>query len=159
MSPVEPRIWVAGPSHLDAVSQLLAEFRDWWGKSEPSEESLRETVAGLLEDPATEFLLGAAEDGQPVGVGQLRYRMSVWTGAEDCWLEDLYVRERRRRQGVGRALVTAALQRARARGCRRIELDVQEDNEEALGLYTGVGFRTEPKGTARSLLLGLWLDS
>jgi ribosomal protein S18 acetylase RimI-like enzyme len=155
---VEPRIWEAGPSDLGAVSQLLAEFRDWWGKSEPADDSLRESVAVLLEDPATEFLLGAAGDGPATAVCQLRYRLSAWMGAADCWLEDLYVREHDRGHGLGRALVTATKDRARARGCRRIELDVQEDNEPALALYTSLGFLTEPKGSARSLLLGMRLD-
>jgi ribosomal protein S18 acetylase RimI-like enzyme len=155
---VEPRIWVAGPSDLAAVSQLLAEFRDWWRKSEPSEESLRETLAVLLEDRATEFLLAAAGDGRATGIAQVRYRVSVWVGTEDCWLEDLYVRELGRRHGLGRALVAAAIERARGRGCRRIELDVQEDNDGALAFYRSLGFSTEPKGAARSLLLGMRLD-
>jgi ribosomal protein S18 acetylase RimI-like enzyme len=156
---VTPRIWVAGPSDLTTVSQLLAEFRDWFRASEPSQESIRGTAAVLLEDPATEFLLGEAGDDQALGVVQLRYRMSVWTGAEDCCLEDLYVRERARRHGLGRAVLAAAPDRARARGCRRVELDVQEDNVGALALYRSVGFPTEPKGSARSLLLRMRLDA
>jgi ribosomal protein S18 acetylase RimI-like enzyme len=39
-----------------------------------------------------------------------------------------------------------------------MELDVQEDNQGALAFYRSLGFLTEPKGTARSLLLGLRLD-
>lgn len=45
-----------------------------------------------------------------------------------------------RRLGVGRALTEAAIERARERGCRRIQLDVNEANPEALALYEGVGF-------------------
>jgi GNAT superfamily N-acetyltransferase len=151
---VKPRTWVAGASDLAAVSDLVGEFRDWLRSSDPSDESLRETVAVLLNDPATEFLLGAPA-GAPAGaVAQLRYRLSVWTGAEDCWLEDLFVREHDRRHGLGRVLVETAMKRARARGCRRIELDVQEDNHTALAFYASLGFLTEPRGPARTLLLG-----
>ncbi len=156
-TPVEQRVWVAGPSDLGAVSQLLAEFRDWWRKREPSDESIGETVALLLDDAGTDYLLAAAGDAAAAGVCQVRYRMSVWTATEDCWLEDLYVRERERRHGLGRALVEAAMDRARARGCRRIELDVQEDNAGALAFYESLGFSAEPKGAARSLLLGVRL--
>ncbi len=67
----------------------------------------------------------------------------MWKSA-DCWLEDLFVRESARRAGLGRALVEAAVARALERGCRRIELDVNEDNAAALGLYTGCGFTLEP---------------
>ena len=151
-------MWVAQASDRDAVTQLLGEFRDWWQKDEPSDPSITETVARLLDDPATEYLLAAAGDDDAAGICQLRYRMSVWTHAEDCWLEDLYVREGQRGHGLGRALLEATLARARARGCRRIELDVQEDNASALSLYETVGFSAKPKGAARSLLLGMRLD-
>ena len=77
----------------------------------------------LIEDPHTEFLLAG-----DAGVAQLRYRLSAWTGVEDCWLEDLFVRDSARGTGLGRALVRRRCSRARARGCRRIELDVQETN-------------------------------
>jgi GNAT superfamily N-acetyltransferase len=100
-----------------------------------------------------EFLLGAV-DGEPVGVCQLRFRWSVWKSAEDCWLEDLFVREEARRSGLGRALVEAALERARERGCKRIELDVNEDNGAARALYEACGFLTEPKPPGRTLFIG-----
>jgi len=48
-------------------------------------------------------------------VCQLRYRFAVWTGAEDCCLEDLFVEADARGSGVGRALVEAAMERARGR--------------------------------------------
>lgn len=156
---MHPHIWVAAPSELVAVSDLLAEFRDWWDKSEPSDESLRATVAVLLDDPDTEFLLGAGAEGKAMAVAQLRYRMSVWTSVEDCWLEDLYVREAGRRHGLGRALVSAVIERARARGCRRLELDVQEDNDGALALYRSIGLSSRPKGAVKTLLLAMRLDA
>ncbi len=34
----------------------------------------------------------------------------------------------------------AALERARERGCARVELDVNEENEPALALYESLGF-------------------
>ena len=85
---------------------------------------------------------------------QVRFRWSVWKTAEDCWLEDLYVRDAARRGGLGRALVDAAVARAQARGCRRIELDVNEDNQAARGLYVACGFTLEPKPPGRTLFAG-----
>jgi GNAT superfamily N-acetyltransferase len=149
-----PRVWLAGEDDADAVSSLIAAFRDWWGKDQPSLERIRTTVRALLEDGATEFLLAAPdEDDEAAGVCQLRYRLSVWTGADDCWLEDLYVEDRARGDGLGRALVTAALERAKRRGCRRVELDVNERNTEALAFYERLGFTTEPKPPGRTLFL------
>jgi GNAT superfamily N-acetyltransferase len=131
----------------------MAAFRDWMGRDEPSDESIRRTAAVLLRDADTEFLLASPDDdAPPAGVCQLRYRLSVWTGAPDCWLEDLFVRADGR--GLGRSLVEAAVERARKRGCLRIELDVNEENREALALYRGAGFTTEPKPPGRTLFVG-----
>jgi ribosomal protein S18 acetylase RimI-like enzyme len=135
------------------VTRLIAEFRDWWGKSEPSEQVISEVAAQLLDHEHTEFLLAFDDAGEAVGVCQLRYRLSVWTGSEDVWLEDLFVTERARGGGCGRELVEAAFESARARGCRRIELDVNEQNTAALRFYESLGFTTEPKPPGRTLFV------
>jgi GNAT superfamily N-acetyltransferase len=138
----------AGPGDLETVTALLCGFRDWWGSSTPPDETFRATAERLLRDPDTDFLLAGE-----LGLAQLRYRLSAWTGVEDCWLEDVFVLEAGRGTGLGRALVEAAIAQARARGCRRIELDVQEDNGHALRLYEKCGFSARPKGSARTLFL------
>jgi GNAT superfamily N-acetyltransferase len=60
---------------------------------------------------------------------------------------------------LGRALLDATLERARARGCRRIELDVNERNDAALRLYSSFGFSAtaNPYG-ARDLYMRLHVD-
>jgi ribosomal protein S18 acetylase RimI-like enzyme len=119
----------------------MAAFRDWWGYAAPEDASMRASVEWLLRDDATEFLLGAADDVSPAaGVVQLRYRHSVWTGADDAWLEDLYVLDSARRTGLGRALTEFAFSRARERGCVRIQLDVNAANGAAKALYESLGF-------------------
>jgi GNAT superfamily N-acetyltransferase len=154
-----PHVWLAEHGDLDRVTQLIAGFRDWWGKDVPATESIRATVRTLLDDHATDFLLAAEDrESEPSGVCQLRYRLSVWTGVEDCWLEDLYVRDGARGGGVGRALVEASLDRARVRGCRRMELDVNEQNTDALAFYARLGFTTEPKPPGRTLFVARSLD-
>jgi ribosomal protein S18 acetylase RimI-like enzyme len=143
----------ARPEDLDDVVRLIAEFRDWWGKAAPSEGVIREVAAQLLDKQHTEFLLAREDSGQAVGVCQVRYRLSVWTGSDDAWLEDLYVSEHARGGGHGRELVEAAFESARARGCKRIELDVNEQNIDALRFYESLGFSTEPKPPGRTLFV------
>lgn len=103
----------------------------------------------------TEYWLAASGDGAPAaGVCQLRFRHSVWTGADDCWLEDLFVRGSERGTGLGRALVVAAIDCARERGCARIELDTEEVNRAAVSLYESLGFSAASKGESRGLFMG-----
>src|SRR3954469_13548761 len=122
-------IRLATTDDLAAVAGLMAAFRDWWGRDTPSDQSIERSVERLLADPNAEFVLAG-----DVGICQLRYRYGLWHAAGDCWLEDLFVRESARGEGVGRALTEAALERARERGCARVELDVNEANPAALAL-------------------------
>lgn len=48
-----------------------------------------------------------------------------------------------RGKGVGRALMTATIDKARAKGLTRIELTVREKNLNAIALYKRIGFETE----------------
>ena len=149
------RVWRADAAEAATVSRLIAEFGEWWGHNVVPEGEIRASVERIMAGDGGEYLLGAVDDGaEATGVCQLRFRWSVWKSAEDCWLEDLYVQESTRRSGLGRALVEAALERARERGCKRIELDVNEDNAPALALYGACGFHAEPKPPGRTLFIG-----
>ena len=140
------RVWQAQPNDLEAVAALMGGFRDSMDRDDPGDDLIRATVVQLLHDPQTEFLLAAAgEEGSATGVCQLRYRLSVWTGAADCWLEDLFVDERERGGGLGRALIEAAFASAGERGCRRIQLDVAETNATRAALYESSA-SVEPAG-------------
>ena len=149
------RVWRADAAQAEAVARLIAEFGEWWGKNPVGADEIQESVERIMAGDDGEYLLGAVGDSaQPAGVCQVRFRWSVWKSAEDCWLEDLYVQEDARGSGLGRALVEAAVERARERGCKRIELDVNEDNAPALALYEACGFLLEPKGPGRTLFIG-----
>jgi GNAT superfamily N-acetyltransferase len=149
------RVWRADAGEAAVVARLIAEFGEWWGKNVMPEDEVRASVERIMAGDDGEYLLGAAGgEDEAAGVCQLRFRWSVWKSAHDCWFEDLYVQEDARRSGLGRALVEAALERARERGCKRIELDVNEDNAPALALYEACGFLLEPKGPGRTLFIG-----
>ena len=128
---------VAGPDDIDVVARLLTEFREHEGRDWPPEEAIRAGVERLMPRGDTEYLLGG---DPPAGIVQLRYRWGVWWDAEDCNVEDVFVSADARGSGLGRALVSAAIDRARERGCRRMELDTGADNAPAQGLYRSLGF-------------------
>jgi ribosomal protein S18 acetylase RimI-like enzyme len=134
-----PLVRLATSADAPSIVRLMGEFRDWWGYEGPSDDSLARSVPRLLDDDNTDFLLAEA-DGEQAGVCQLRYRYGLWLESEDCELEDLYVREQVRGSGLGRALVEAAVERARERGCGRIQLDTNEANDAARALYESLGF-------------------
>ncbi len=76
----------------------------------------------------------------PDGFAQLRFRPSLYTGALDAHLEELYVVPERRGRGLGRALLEAAMAHARERGAAHIDLGTSEDDVAARALYESAGF-------------------
>jgi GNAT superfamily N-acetyltransferase len=139
------RIWRATPDEAGDVARLLAAFRDWEQRDWPGDDSFRTSVERIIARDDSEYLLGAAADGPPAGVVQLRFRWAVWWEAEDCWIEDVFVEESARGSGLGRALVEAAIARAAERGCRRVDLDTGADNAPAQKLYASLGFEPGPQ--------------
>ena len=152
------RAWTASPEEAADVARLLIGFRDHYGRPEPPDHTFHEGVERLIAREDTDYLLAAADASErPGGVCQLRYRHSLWTASQDCWLEDLFVVPEHRRAGLGEALVGAAIERARARGCGRIELDVSQQNPGAWALYERMGFSADYKPPAPNVLMGLRL--
>jgi GNAT superfamily N-acetyltransferase len=136
---VTPPVRVAGPEDAPIVAELLVAWRDYMGRDWPPPEAIRTGVERLIGREDSEYLLGGEA---PDGIVQLRYRYGIWLDAEDCLLEDLFVRPQGHGRGTGKALVAAAIERARRRGCRRLELDVDEHNAPARALYESLGFRS-----------------
>jgi len=156
-----PLVRLADMDDAEAVGALLVAFRDHLGLDWPSENAFLAGVDRLIEDRDTDFLLGFPDaDSPPAGVVQLRFRHGLWRAGPDCLVEDVYVLEEARGSGLGRALMQAAFDRARERGARRMELDVNERNEAALALYESFGFSAtaNPYG-ARDLYMRIHLDA
>jgi ribosomal-protein-alanine N-acetyltransferase len=61
----------------------------------------------------------------------------------DGWFVSLGVDPVQRRQGLGRRLVAAALEKAEQAGITTVRLTVEPDHEVAVGLYDSMGFQPE----------------
>ena len=88
------------------------------------------------------FLLGAYVDGKLTGIVQFLYHRSSWTPGNYCYLQDLFVDSAQRGGGVGRALIAAVEQTARAAGASRLHWLTQEGNATARALYDRVAERS-----------------
>jgi ribosomal protein S18 acetylase RimI-like enzyme len=154
-----PHIWLAEPHEAEIVAELLVEFRDHIGRDWPSANAFHAGVERMLERGEADFLLAAPAEGEPAAaVCQLRFGFNLWRAGFECVLEDLFVQPGTRRAGLGAALVQAALERARERNCRWIELDTLEDNAPAIALYERFGFRFGRSGGKRDVVLAQPLD-
>jgi ribosomal protein S18 acetylase RimI-like enzyme len=132
-------------SAADAVTfgTLLHAFNVEFGDSTPNADVIAERAAPLIESGELVVLL--AGEG-PDGFAELRFRPSLYTGALDAYLEELYVVPERRGQGLGRALLEAAMKCARERGAAHIDLGTSEDDVAARALYESAGFTNREGG-------------
>lgn len=88
-------------------------------------------------------ILIAVVEGGLVGYVQLSdVRIPIeGAGLEDQELFALYVDVARQGQGIGKALMEAALRHERFMRARRIYLDVWDENARAIALYARFGFK------------------
>jgi ribosomal protein S18 acetylase RimI-like enzyme len=136
--PVEQaRIRVATAANAPIFGRLLHAFNTEYGEPEPDAATIAERAAPLIESGEVTVLF--AGEG-PDGFAELRFRPSLYTGALDAYLEELYVVPERRGQGLGRALLEAAMQHGRERGAARIDLNTSETDVAARALYESAGF-------------------
>lgn len=136
-------MWTAGVEDVDVIGRLLHDFNREFDEPTPQPSKLAERVRHLLEGGDTLILLGG--DG-PDGVVVLRFRMAIWSVGLESYLAELYVAPALRRRGLGRALMEAALEEARARGADTMEIGVDEPDRAARHLYESLGFTNQVGG-------------
>jgi GNAT superfamily N-acetyltransferase len=123
------------PAILGLVRDL-AEYERGLHEVHATEERLHAALFG--ERPAV-FCDIAEVDGEVAGFALWFLNFSTWLGRHGIYLEDLYVRPERRRDGIGRALLVRLAQRCVEHGYGRLEWSVLDWNEPALGFYRSIG--------------------
>lgn len=90
----------------------------------------------LLAEDGVHGLAGFV-DGRLVGIAHYLFHTSAWA-RDNCYLQDLFVAEDARGQGVAAALIEAVAQAAKARGAARFYWLTQDTNARARALYDRV---------------------
>jgi GNAT superfamily N-acetyltransferase len=110
-----------------------------------------ERIQALVADPAVTLLV--AKDGREVVVGTttvIVYTTPFWIKAR---LDEVVVDTAARGMGVGAALVSAALDIARAKGAQVAELQSGVQREAANRLYPRMGFKLRETNVYRIVLI------
>ena len=117
----------------EAIAQLITEFTNL--PTTPAEVQQR-----LARSQGSEHPILAELDGSVVGFASLRLVNYLGEDVPYAEISELFVPERYRRQGIGRALMTELEERARAAGASNLVVLTAADNATAIALYRESGF-------------------
>lgn len=132
------RVRPAVPADLDAIEGLAGDFADEtrWPRR-PIDADVRAALdSGTL--PGLRILVAEDDAGAPCGFATA-YPVADLMDGRGAFLSDLYVAPAARRTGVGRALVGAVADDARAGGARWLSWHVGADGAAAQAFYRAVG--------------------
>ena len=107
-----------------------------------SPETTALTWSRFFDDNEPVHALVAEQDGTLVGLVHYLFHRSTSMIELTCYLQDLHVDDGERRRGIGRALIEAVYERARAAGSPRVYWQTHETNHTAMRLYDQVAERS-----------------
>jgi ribosomal protein S18 acetylase RimI-like enzyme len=145
----DPAVRRATPGDAADIGRLFFDFNSEFSSATPDADLAAERFEQQLRNgDAVVLLVGSGPDG----FVQLRFRPSIYTGALDAYLEELYVVPAKRGRGLGRALLEAAMDAAREEGAEHIDLGTSEDDVAARSLYESAGFINRENGPDGSVM-------
>jgi GNAT superfamily N-acetyltransferase len=103
-------------------------------------ESTRESLFGA--NSCTEVLIAEA-NGEPAGLAIFFATYSTFLGKQGIYLEDIYVREAMRGQGIGKRLLAEVARIAVERQNGRLEWSVLDWNKPAIDFYESLGAQAQ----------------
>ena len=144
----------ATPEDAAVVARLLHDFNVEFDTPSPGPDVLTRRLETLLASDHTFALLA----GEPaVGIALVTLRTNVWYDGSVALLDELYVTPDRRNGGVGSALISRLLDRARSDDIALVEINVDEGDIDTQRFYHRHGFSsTEPTTDERAFYF--WLE-
>jgi GNAT superfamily N-acetyltransferase len=133
-----------GAADLDDLLVLMRAYCDFYEVS-PADDELLDLARALLDDPECEGVQLIARDpsGRATGFATLYWSWST-TGAERIGvMNDLFVAESTRGQGLAEQLIEACRTECTRRGARRVTWQTAPDNRRAQAVYDRVGATRE----------------
>jgi GNAT superfamily N-acetyltransferase len=131
---------------------LLRAYCDFY-RAAPADEALLALARALIGDPAREGvqLLARGPGGAPAGFATVFWTWSTTSAERLGVMNDLYVVERARGQGLADRLIQACCEECSRRGVPQLAWQTAPDNLRAQAVYDRVG-------ATREQWVDYWLD-
>lgn len=133
------RVEQANISHIDPLTTLFDDYRIFYGKESNLEKAKQFLIDRIYHQQSTVFI---ALDDMDNGAGFTQlYPSFSSVSMQGLWiLNDLFVNENYRRQGVGKMLMDWAKMHAIQTNAKGLVLETQLENKEAQRLYESLGY-------------------
>ena len=139
---------------LPAILDLLADDVLGQGRENiglPPHPDYLDAFQAISDDPNQFFAVFEAE-GDIVGCLQLSFipglsRQGAWRGQ----IESVRISSERRGAGLGREMISWAIDTCRERGCRLVQLTSDKTRPDAAEFYRSLGFAASHEGFKRSI--------
>ncbi len=129
----------ARESDADLVLDLITSLAEHHGQTDSVQTDEGQILAdGFGEEPKFGVLL-ADVDGKAAGFLSYTICYSIWRGASFMQIDDVFVHDEFRGNGVGEALMNASQRTCKELGLSRIKWEVQPDNAAAIRFYERLG--------------------
>jgi GNAT superfamily N-acetyltransferase len=134
------------PEAFEMLSAFLGEDEHYLASSnaygDRGIEGLRDALDLFIRRPEIGFVWMAHDERGIAGICVICYAISTSIGALVAKLDDVSVKEDRRGQGVGTALMDQLKEQLRSESVKRIDVAVHMENPEARRFYERLGFIT-----------------
>ena len=130
----------AKATDVGEIAALLADDGLGKNREQPGSPIYTEAFARMQAQPGNVCLVG--EDRGEI-IACLQYTVIHGlsrSGASRAQIEGVRVAASRRGEGLGEAILQAAIKRARADGCKLVQLTTDQRREDALRFYERLGF-------------------
>jgi len=136
----KPNVRRGTAEDAEALARLLRRFNDEYEDKPIDHDLTVERINALIASGEGVFFLAGMDGRDPLGFAYLQFNPSLYSRTRDAYLGELYVVPERRGEGMGRAMLEAVLEEARAKDAVHISLGTSVDDTEARGLYESTGF-------------------
>jgi GNAT superfamily N-acetyltransferase len=135
----DPTVLRAGPRHAAVVARLLSDFNAEFVTAGPTADEFAGRFDRLLRRDDVVVLL-AGDEARPTGFAYLTLRPTPYYDGPLAQLEELYVVPDRRDQGIGTALLDAAVRLVRQQQAGEMHINVDEIDTDTRRFYERHGF-------------------
>ncbi|RXK62065.1 GNAT family N-acetyltransferase [Lacibacter luteus] len=134
-------------TQVHLVAELFDKYRVFYKKESDIETGKQFLQARLDNNESVIFVAMDKENAVPVGFTQLYPTYSSVRVVKNWILNDLYVEQAYRKQGIGEQLIQTAMTFAKENHATFVQLSTAVDNYTAQSLYEQIGFKKEEPET------------